>query len=333
MASPLDPSLYAWSAHPGKPNLYLRRALGVENKWVREALARQNQVLLYLYGELSFKNPIQISKFVERARCAWMRLRWLHPEVCLGPYLPNAHGSVSGMDDEESRKMCCPVPSSHEEVMAWAKATLSFDFERNNAFLGLRERVAELRKDRVPPVVLRFAASGEQVVGENKMLIKVQYAFCVDHSCTDGIGMYLIAGIYLALLAEQLSDSAPKNLDWASCVDNLPVPWVRILNREQRTGGVELEKSVIALRGQIDEYLVCARKESKFRLSTAHTDDLRLRKSNGDLDFMKPAKAMNPPGFIFRSLKIQRLHYCESARESWAYQSLILGKLPLLLQP
>ena len=237
---------------------------------MREALAKQPQVLLYLYGALAFMNPVQISRFVECAKQAWLMLRWLHPEVCLEPYLPGVHDTVGHGDDIGGiRKMCCSIPSNLEEATEWADASLSFDFARDpesgtsgNAIKGLRGRVADLRGERVPPVVLRFAARLKDKGEQEKMLGEIQYAFCVDHACTDGVGVYMVAGKYLALLAEQLSDSISKELDWAKCVDNLPMPWIGVMNSEQRTDGAGFAKNVNLLQEKIDEYIVCARRHS-----------------------------------------------------------------------
>lgn len=79
------------------------------------------------------------------------------------------------------------------------------------------------------------------------------------YACTDGIGVYLIAGRYFMMLAGQSGHSDESMSDRARCADNLPNFWVKIMNREQRTEGAEFQRNVDRLLEKINRFVVCAR--------------------------------------------------------------------------
>ena len=279
MESSLDPSLYVWSLHKHIPNLYIRRALGAESKWLRKAQMNPRQVLLYLSGELSFVAPIAVADFVERARSAWIALRWQHPEICIAPYLT----STENEDDHEKSVplMCCPIPLSKEDVITWADATLLFDsgehheeITMSKAVASLRGRVARLGRERMPSVSLCFAPRRGEQISDDGMIRGMHSAFCVDHASTDGVGAHLIAGEYFAMLAEYIGGEGVEreaDLDWSRCAKNLQEPWIGLMNRQQRTEGVKYDKNVSIVQEKIGKSAVCA-KYSNHEVANSCTD-------------------------------------------------------------
>ena len=273
-----------------------------------KARTKPPQVLLYLSGELSFKVPITNSEFTARAKQAWMAVRWQHPEICLGPYL-----SGDDKQGKEAPQMCCPIPSSEEEAAAWADATLKFDLARNseNGTMGkavayLRSRVTELKGEHMPPVSLQFAATSGGETWKDGILKGVQYAFCVDHACTDGVGTYLIAGRYFAVLAKYIGggvDEREVGLDWRRCMENLPEPWLGVMNQEQRTWGVEFEKNVNTIQGKIERFAVCT-KRSSFHVAKSRLLMISRRNATGVWRSEKQAIDMSPLGCTFLSPRI-----------------------------
>ena len=71
MASPprithIDPSLYSWYPSSKKPNSYLRRALGVETKWARQALGPRQMFLNGGFSLTSSYSNLTLKILVER---------------------------------------------------------------------------------------------------------------------------------------------------------------------------------------------------------------------------------------------------------------------------
>ena len=215
-----------------------------------------------------------------------MEMRSLHPEICLKPYLTKSQSLPSDGDGEkdQDRKMCCAVPLNQEEATAWAESTLILDFAeeaepvRSKNAIGLaREHVANPRKDHVYPVSLRFS----KVSRKDGMIGETQYVFCVDHTCTDGVGVYLIAGKYFALLADGLCNPVRKELEWVKCFNNLPVPWVAVMNQKQNTTGTDFERNTNAVQEKILQSTVSARTCFHSSIINTQTDGWVFRRIDG----------------------------------------------------
>ena len=280
MADPFSPSLYAWSSSPLDPNLQLRRALGIENKWVRMTQAKQPQCLMYLSGTLSFQTPIKPSEFAIRAEKAWLALRWQCPEVVLKPHVPRPDDGSDG----KVAMMECRIPPSEQDAIEWARNSLSFNFAEAPEWIPAGKAVAYLRTRRAElmvqplgdPVALQFTNIEGEKVGQWEEMRGVEYAFCVDHACTDGVGAHIIAGRYFGLLAEYLGGSVQDERKWAECVENLHKPWVGIMNKEQKTEGPEFEGNIQALKDQVMSFSVGVDRSECSCLELTHGSEERL---------------------------------------------------------
>jgi len=67
----------------------------------------------------------------------------------------------------------------------------------------------------------------------------------VDHQVTDGIGIRIILGRYLASLAAALDrqdDFTDERIDWRESWKNMSPAWVSIMNEEQLLSGPGYER-------------------------------------------------------------------------------------------
>ena len=262
-----DASDYAWRATPGSQNLYRRRALGVEKRWVRKAQAMQPPCLLYLNGSLELRNPITKSDLEIQARAAWLALRCFHPEVDLKP--SPKPSTRSQRDDGSVIEVECRILASAEEAQAWADKT--FWFTSNDHHTKTEDRSSRANLRQAPfdhPVFLQIIAI--EMVGNtgseegqidtnlsNTVVSNIEFLFRVDHSCTDGIGVYVIANSYFKLLSECFDHHASFDLDWNASTANFSQPWMGLLNREQKFDGQFWLEERNKLVRQVKEWSVC----------------------------------------------------------------------------
>ena len=238
LISHIDPSLYAWHTSPTASNFYQRRALGAETKWARQ---KPGSCQLYLSGRLSLKDPSKtIRDFGLGTQTAWLRLLFEHPEVASRP-------SIDGKDGGAVVK--CHVPKSEDEAIQWAMRTLRVDCD---APWGVDANGAEevLREMEIgDPVCVRIHP---RLSGKG---LEAEYAFCFDHQSMDGVGAHIVAGKFFWMLAEELGGKGSKN-DWEKCAENLPPPWVGIMNDKQKIEGRELEEGAKGLTSLVLESTV-----------------------------------------------------------------------------
>lgn len=82
----------------------------------------------------------------------------------------------------------------------------------------------------------------------------VWFLLNVDHVVADGIGVRILAGRWLKLLAEEMGSAAVGN-DEAKC---LPPPWTEVMNRQQTTSGPEFVSAVRRQREFLITDCVCS---------------------------------------------------------------------------
>ena len=241
MAPPLrtthiDPSLYKWHPSTKNPNLYLRRTLGAETKWARQALSPRQ---MFLSGRFSLTNPycnLTLGNFGKAAERAWRRLRLEFPEVLLGP------SSEQGKDGSLFLELS--IPRSDGEAKEWAERSLFLDTceDGKNAEEEMRQTVI---KD---PVCLRLNAK----VSQQSKVAGAEFAFRVDHMTADGVGAYILAACFFRFLAHAVG-GREETFDWEASKGRLRTPWVGMMNTEQRTEGKELEEGVKTLKDLVTE--------------------------------------------------------------------------------
>ena len=235
----IDPSLYSWYPSTETPNLYLRRALGPEMKWARQALETRQ---IFLSGRLSLTTPcsdLTLEKFGRAAERAWLRLRLEFPAVLLRP--------SSEQGEDGSLLLELSVPRSGGEVREWVERSFFLETyaDGKNVEEEMRQAVIE------DPVCVRLNARVDQ---ENKVA-GADFVFRVDHMTADGVGVYILAAYFLEFLAHAVSGR--KEAIWEASQRSLPTLWVDMINSEQRIEGKEFEESVINLGNLIMEAGVC----------------------------------------------------------------------------
>ena len=71
--------------------------------------------------------------------------------------------------------------------------------------------------------------------------------FHVDHLCSDGIGIRILAHHFFWLLAAELgatSDRMWREINWQRNAEHLPPPWTDLMNNNQRTNGASFDEVV-----------------------------------------------------------------------------------------
>lgn len=247
----IDPSSYTWFLHPIIPGLLLRQGLGPETKWSKQTPESRQ---MHVTGVITFKiDNLSQSTFFQAAKKAWLRLRFLHPEI--------VQKSSGEYNEDGSVVMQCEIPQDERVAEDWLLRTFSTGIDL--IVKGDAEAMAaveqEMRKQSVHtnPIAVRL-----HVLSENPIVTpedcqqrrasgdssKYRAAFCfrADHGLTDGMGAYMIAGKYLKLLAEILgSKQEDKKIDWTKAIDRVPKPWVQMLNKQQKLKGPDFEAAVI----------------------------------------------------------------------------------------
>lgn len=77
-------------------------------------------------------------------------------------------------------------------------------------------------------------------------------AFRVDHMTADGVGAYILVAHFLKFLAHAVG-GREETFDWAALNWKIPMPWVGMMNADQRTEGNEFEDGVQDLTSLVME--------------------------------------------------------------------------------
>ncbi len=187
-------------------------------------------------------------KFRKAVVRAWLRLRFEFPEVVLkfsGEF--NADGSAI---------MECKIPSSETEAEEWVAKTLylgNTDLDVQTESSAESQIRAEVVEDPVCArlnYISRPNSHYEPVVG-------AEFSFRIDHQLTDGMGVYTLAGNFLKILAKEVSRDKDEKIEWEKAVENIPEPWVLMMNAEQKTEGKGFEERVRKNCELVLETIVC----------------------------------------------------------------------------
>lgn len=194
---------------------------------------------MFLSGRFTLTGPcstLSLEAFGNAAEHAWLRVRCEFPEVVLGP--------SSEQGEDGSILLELKIPGSDGEAREWMRRSLFFGTceEGNSAEEEMRQAVI------THPVCVRLTARVDQ---EGKVA-GAEFAFRVDHMTADGVGAYILAGCYFEFLAHAVS-GREATLDWEALKGKLPMPWVGMMNSEQRTEGKEFEEGVKNLTNLVME--------------------------------------------------------------------------------
>lgn len=250
----IDPSLYAWQPHP-TPRLYLRRALGPETKWVHLSVENRQ---LFLSGTITFKSPLSsIHEFSAVAVDSWMRLRFSFPEVVL---------KFSGDFVGGNAIMECQIPRTDGEANDWARRTsyLEDTVLEADPMLSAERQMRE--HDISDPVCLQLNAIASQDA-DNEHVLGSEFCFRVDHQLADGMGVYILAGNFFKILAGEVGREESEKIEWAKAAENIPEPWVRMMNANQKAESKHFEE-----RGKKNAELVLESVVCSIRYSSRTTD-------------------------------------------------------------
>lgn len=231
----IDPARYAYSQHPTYPHLYLRRAVGPETKWARQAPAYRQ---LYLTGHVTplTKSTIQ-GAFFQAAKRAWMRMRFEYPEIVQlhsGRFYPDG-----------SAIMQCEIPMDEAAARAWVGRTCHTVLDPVGVIGAMEVAEEAMRKRKfADPVAVILQATYSQSAEGKSTSTGAAFSMRVDHGLADGMGAYLLAGKYFRILGEELGGREEEQIDWKEAARRIPKCWVELLNEEQRTEGEDFEEAV-----------------------------------------------------------------------------------------
>ncbi|KAI9744846.1 MAG: trichothecene 15-O-acetyltransferase [Claussenomyces sp. TS43310] len=163
---------------------------------------------------------------------AWRRLRLLHLEIATTPSPWKLSSprfvqcSLSGDEPGWLDKTFFSVPAAD---------SLSWGFEEMRSQLIARSR------DQPEPA---FILLHERTAGSH-----VDLMLLVDHLVADGVGVRILLGRYLSLLADELLErgravESKAQIDWSLSSQHLTPPWTSLMNEKQKFQGPEYEAAV-----------------------------------------------------------------------------------------
>lgn len=138
--------------------------------------------------------------------------------------------SLQAAEEWISRTYSCSSTTSKQDFQELRQTLLAAKqgHDEDNAFL------------------LSCAGLDEDEHGNKVELVKhAQIMMCVDHQVADGIGVYILLGKYLTLLASELGrrpGGAEMEMRWEESWKNLSPPWILRMNDEQVFSGKEYEE-------------------------------------------------------------------------------------------
>jgi hypothetical protein len=237
----LSVARYQWTQSQDDPALWQREALAGENLWpLRPKDVRE----LFLGGNLLLSQSTVLAGIQSAAQEAWRELRFQHPQVAL-----TAHVDRAGKRLIEFR-----VPRSDEDVQRWVKRSLIIEADSKEPSFSELQSTIILKKGDAPDSAMLYLQV--EMASSKEDITKVHFLFNVDHLCTDGIGVRIIAGLFFRLFAQGLSSGNGMeymDIKWQDSVRNLSPPWVNVLNHKQKTSGEEFEAAVARQFRFVDE--------------------------------------------------------------------------------
>ena len=156
-------------------------------------------------------------------------------------------------DDDGSCWLDCSAPDS-AVAKEWLERTVIVNDSRESTsdFSAIRDWMNEIKEERRikdPGLLCLYAFGNTSKPNTSKFRVLLN----VDHIITDGIGIRILAGKFLAHLARELAYSSdhknPENngeFDWNSSgsTQGPPSPWTDLFNEDQLTSGKSYQDAV-----------------------------------------------------------------------------------------
>ena len=226
----LNPSAYAWEQSLQSKLVLQRKALAGEWSWIPKV-----DNAIFISGSLHLNSPTTHRRLHGAANKAWRALRFEVPELVVS----------SGMCGKDGQAfMQYQAPGNEEEIAHWIQRSSRFQHGvQKLEFNDLRAKLVHIRGSQYTDrtFLLAHAQAQDQ---DDESVSCAQIILYVDHTVTDGIGIRIIFGKYLTLLASYLgkSPNAPQvQLNWEDSARNLYAPWISLMNEEQIISGPEYE--------------------------------------------------------------------------------------------
>lgn len=231
---PNQPQLLPIDDRRKDPHLWQRQPLGSENLWIRRPKWMRE---LFLGGSFSLFNPTTLDTLKTATEDAWRRLRIEHPEIAV----------VSSGGDGDGKRL------DEDEVQAWIKRTMIVEAGWEAiSFAYARARINFQGKLGTDEADLSHVYLHAQAL-EPSQVANIGFLFHIDHLCTDGIGIRILANCFFRLLAGELSACAAsgdvqarksQEIDWQRNAQNLRRPWIYVMSDNQKTTGTALSEAV-----------------------------------------------------------------------------------------
>ena len=90
-----------------------------------------------------------------------------------------------------------------------------------------------------------------------KPVVGTEFCFRVDYQLADGMGVYILAGNFFKIFAKEASRDNDEKIEWEKAVENIPEPWVFMMNAKQETEGKGFEEMVTKNAELVLEAIVC----------------------------------------------------------------------------
>lgn len=188
---------------------------------------------MFIEGSLTLASLACSSTIAEASKAAWRLLRYEIPELAVS----------AGYGEDGNAYMQYEIPRSDKDVHRWVEKTCFFECGKQRVdFEDLVNNVRQKKREHDSEQVFLLLHS---VVEKSDDLVKrIDFILNADHQITDGIGIRILIGRFLALLAQSLNLplAAQEGLDWQQSVTNLSPPWINLVNEEQRFSGPDYER-------------------------------------------------------------------------------------------
>ena len=186
---------------------------------------------MFIGGSLALDCLVPSFALIASAKSAWRRLRFEVPELAVS----------AGYETECVAYMQYLVPASGEEVNQWVERTTDFECGPESLdFQELLKRVRQKKDGHDSDQV--FLLLRPVVEAGNDLVKQVDFILNADHQVVDGIGIKILLGRFLALLAKSLSSPLEEDFDWEQSINNLTPPWIGLMNEDQLCSGPEYER-------------------------------------------------------------------------------------------
>jgi len=191
---------------------------------------------MFIGGSLTLNARIESSAISPAAKAAWRRLRYEVPEL--------------GVEADQAY-MQYRVPSDEHEVNEWILRTTNFEYgDQQFDFRKLLDftRLKKVDNGADQAFLNLYCQDG--------LVDRVDFMLNADHQIVDGIGIRILLGRLLDLLAVSLSSPREEiweNFRWEESTKNLSPPWIGVMNGDQLISGSEYEERAKANRDFVFE--------------------------------------------------------------------------------